>query len=523
MERYLGLDMHRDSCTAVVLSAGGKKTGEQVMATETAALVQYIKSLSGELHVCVEEGEWSEWVVEILNPWVSRVVSASAPGRKGPRSDAMDARELAERLRTRQTGPPVYKASREWARLREAVPPGGQAAPGRGTSQAAAQESVSTSWCGVLGRGGLLPAAARAVAREAARKRAAIRRAPGSGARSPHRAAPDRRAADVCSRWQVSDVAQAPDGSGDRPQTIGTTASDRGDPSSLPHQTTLLVLLRTRCGHALDLGLGPPAERSDGAGSSDPGPGAEQSLQPSAQGALCGRREDGSPLPATQSPARRPRTDGRGRDQTESGPAHHRAKDRCSGAGHVEERKRVSDHELSLTFDRFPAGLWRRAPDRDGDRCRVGLRDPKVEGESPLSSCAPSSMGVTDISLGPLPGPKEEMAHEALMEGWSQHTRTHTLTSHLTSSPATGTDPRTGRRLADPLGRGIARARSQDLERSGKLRLDIDFYGRRQLADFGAYRLSAIRVVVRQILRHGDQSVEVSRFNSSNQSRTTLM
>ncbi len=26
MERYLGLDMHRDSCTAVVLSAGGKKS-----------------------------------------------------------------------------------------------------------------------------------------------------------------------------------------------------------------------------------------------------------------------------------------------------------------------------------------------------------------------------------------------------------------------------------------------------------------------------------------------------------------
>ena len=32
MERYLGIDMHyRDSCTAVVLSAGGKKTGQQVV------------------------------------------------------------------------------------------------------------------------------------------------------------------------------------------------------------------------------------------------------------------------------------------------------------------------------------------------------------------------------------------------------------------------------------------------------------------------------------------------------------
>ena len=34
MERYLGMDVHRDSCTLVVLSAGGKKTDQQVVATE---------------------------------------------------------------------------------------------------------------------------------------------------------------------------------------------------------------------------------------------------------------------------------------------------------------------------------------------------------------------------------------------------------------------------------------------------------------------------------------------------------
>jgi hypothetical protein len=65
MERYLGIDTHRESCTVVVLSAGGKKTDERVVPTETAALVQYVRSLSGELHICVEEGEWSEWLVEL--------------------------------------------------------------------------------------------------------------------------------------------------------------------------------------------------------------------------------------------------------------------------------------------------------------------------------------------------------------------------------------------------------------------------------------------------------------------------
>ncbi len=90
-------------------------------------------------------------------------------------------------------------------------------------------------------------------------------------------------------------------------------------------------------------------------------------------------------------------------------------------------------------------------------------------------------MGVTDKSLGPLPGPKEEMALKALMEGWSRYSRTPRLASHLTSPPARKTDPGPGLRSAHQLGNGKSRARCQNLERSGRLRLDIDFYGRRQL------------------------------------------
>ena len=121
MERYLGIDVHRDSCTLVVLSAGGKKTDERVVATEAGALVGAIKSLSGELQVCVDEGEWSEWLHELLGPWVARVVSSQPRARRGPRSDVADARELAERLRTGQVGTPVYQAPARWSRLREAV------------------------------------------------------------------------------------------------------------------------------------------------------------------------------------------------------------------------------------------------------------------------------------------------------------------------------------------------------------------------------------------------------------------
>ena len=121
MERYLGIDVHRDSCTVAVLSAKGKKTQQHVVPTEGAALVECVRSLTGSLHVCVEEGEWSEWLVEILTPWVDQVVVSQTPWRPGPKSDATDARELAERLRTGRLGTPIYKAPRQWAALREAV------------------------------------------------------------------------------------------------------------------------------------------------------------------------------------------------------------------------------------------------------------------------------------------------------------------------------------------------------------------------------------------------------------------
>ena len=66
---------------------------------------------------------------------------------------------------------------------------------------------------------------------------------------------------------------------------------------------------------------------------------------------------------------------------------------------------------------------------------------------------------------------------EALMEGWSHNSRTHTLASHLTSPSARRTNPGTGRRPAQRLGNGKPRARSPEIEGSEKLCLDTDFYG----------------------------------------------
>jgi len=121
MERYLGLDVHRDSTSVAVMSARGKRVRRDRVETNGQALVGYLKSLAGELHLCLEEGEWSQWLVEILSPHAKRVVVYRPQWNPGPKNDQIDAHNLADRLRTGRIGCPVYKAPQRWAKLRETV------------------------------------------------------------------------------------------------------------------------------------------------------------------------------------------------------------------------------------------------------------------------------------------------------------------------------------------------------------------------------------------------------------------
>ena len=74
MERYLGIDVHRDSSTICVISASGKATRRDIVETSGQTLVRYVKQLAGSLHVCIEESTWSEWLYEILTPHVAELV-----------------------------------------------------------------------------------------------------------------------------------------------------------------------------------------------------------------------------------------------------------------------------------------------------------------------------------------------------------------------------------------------------------------------------------------------------------------
>jgi transposase len=120
MERYIGLDVHAQSCTLAVVSATGKRLGLHVVETNGAALKQAFAAMPGNLHVCLEEGTQSAWVYELLKGRAD--VAVVIPDRpRGSKDDAKDAWGLAESLRIGGIKRRVYKDHGPFSELRAAV------------------------------------------------------------------------------------------------------------------------------------------------------------------------------------------------------------------------------------------------------------------------------------------------------------------------------------------------------------------------------------------------------------------
>jgi hypothetical protein len=54
--RYVGLDVYRDTVSAVVLEESGKLVMQTVLATQSSALLEFVGGLRGSVHLTFEEG-----------------------------------------------------------------------------------------------------------------------------------------------------------------------------------------------------------------------------------------------------------------------------------------------------------------------------------------------------------------------------------------------------------------------------------------------------------------------------------
>ena len=105
-EKYFGMDVHQASISVAVMDASGKLIMECLLETKAATIEEFIQGLHGTLSLTFEEGNSAAWLHDLLNPPVSQLVVCdprkAALLKDGNKSDRIDARKLAEMLRTNQ-------------------------------------------------------------------------------------------------------------------------------------------------------------------------------------------------------------------------------------------------------------------------------------------------------------------------------------------------------------------------------------------------------------------------------------
>ena len=113
-EKYIGLDVHQATIVVAVTDSAGKLVMESILETKAATILQFFAGLRGTLWVTFEEGTWSAWLYDLLNPHVDKLVVCNprknALLKDGNKSDRIDARKLAELLRGNQLKPVYHGA-----------------------------------------------------------------------------------------------------------------------------------------------------------------------------------------------------------------------------------------------------------------------------------------------------------------------------------------------------------------------------------------------------------------------------
>lgn len=121
-DQYVGLDVHQASIVCAVHNSTGKCVARSIIETKATTVREYLRGLSGTLHVTFEEGTQAAWLYEIVRPLCSELIVCN-PRRnhllkEGSKSDRVDASRLAELLRARLLKP-VYHGSQSVRPLKE--------------------------------------------------------------------------------------------------------------------------------------------------------------------------------------------------------------------------------------------------------------------------------------------------------------------------------------------------------------------------------------------------------------------
>jgi transposase len=98
-KKYIGMDVHKESISIAVMNSVGKLVMESVIETKASTILQFIRGLSGDLHVTFEEGTCAAWLYDLRKAHVTEVLVCNprknALLKEGSKGDKMDALSIA--------------------------------------------------------------------------------------------------------------------------------------------------------------------------------------------------------------------------------------------------------------------------------------------------------------------------------------------------------------------------------------------------------------------------------------------
>lgn len=101
-DKYVAMDVHKASVVIGMRNAAGKYVMESIVETKAVTLVDFVKGLSGTIHLTFEEGTHSRWLYDLLRPHVTELVVCN-PRRnrlleEGNKADVVDVQKLSQTI-----------------------------------------------------------------------------------------------------------------------------------------------------------------------------------------------------------------------------------------------------------------------------------------------------------------------------------------------------------------------------------------------------------------------------------------
>ncbi len=101
--KYVAFDVHISTISAAACDLGGKLVTQAVIRTDAAAVCDFLRGISGSIHLTFEEGCNAQWLYELACPLVSELIVCNPREnhslKKGNKSDKLASVGLARLLR----------------------------------------------------------------------------------------------------------------------------------------------------------------------------------------------------------------------------------------------------------------------------------------------------------------------------------------------------------------------------------------------------------------------------------------